>query len=79
MYCMSLAELFPESLRDSFFFVNERVAYTYMYIKLSFRKFVKVRAELEFERYCGGDIQGYHSVHIGKQIPRENKTLGKSW
>ena len=62
-----------------FLSLNERVAYTYMYIKLSFRKFVKGKVELEFERFCGGDVQGYHSVHLCKQIPRENKILGKSW
>ena len=27
-------------------------------------------AKREFERLWGVDIQGYRSVHIGKQIPR---------
>ena len=37
-------------------------------LRLSFKKSSR-GAKCEFERLWGDDIQGYHSVHIDKQIP----------
>ena len=44
-----------------------------MYIKLSFRKFVKGKVEPEFERFCGGDVQGYHSVQTNSKGEQDSR------
>ena len=53
------------------------IKFMYYHSRLSFRKFVKGGQNRILKDFGGGELQGYHSVHIGKQIPREGKTLAR--